>query len=546
MLLISRMSRDADNQQGSALLAALGLTAVAAVIAIVVTTTSLFSVGFTTATQAAVQSQAAAEAGIDFAAASVSSTTTACQANYSSSSAPKFSVAVYYSIVNPVPSPIPDSGVTWVSGCPTLLATLVKFVSTGTANTPGLVGNSGGNTRRVEAIYPFRPNAPGTGSALYSYSQTDSTGTNFTLTQGASATPSIQYLTAPGGLVCTSANNTINGNLVVGSGSVTIGTQCQINGDLSAGGVITVKGTVTGNVTSSAASSPAISVTNTGTVGGNVYAGGPVSIGGPVTGNVVAGPALGTTSISATVGGSVVAAGAVNPSVTTLVTGTITQNKSGMVGPTTPFVPGWVDYPYSPTDWTGYTESVLPVASCTSGTAVLAAMTLALASATPSIFNALACGVAGPNFGSLPSTMNLSSNLVIVASSIAFPNSGNSFVATAATSTTPHKKLWLIIPDRGPTANQPDCPNPQTISVGKLTISASGNVDAMIYSPCYISNSPNSWQGQIYANGLKMSNGFQINYVPLGLPGYDLTTGGGSLGTAVGVLGTRTSIRNIL
>lgn len=540
MLLISRMSKNTQNQRGSALLAALGLTAVAAIIVIVVTTMSMFSVGYTTATQAAVQAQAAAEAGIDFAAASVSSTTVACQPSYSSSTAPKFTVAVYYSLIDLAPS----SGASWVSGCPTLQAKLVKFVSTGTASSSGQAGNSGGNTRRVEAIYPFSPNAPGTGSALYSYSQTDSTGTNFTLTQGGSATPSIQYLTAPGGLVCTSANNTINGNLVVGSGSVTIGTQCQVNGDLSAGGVITMKGTVTGNVTSSMATSPAISIT--GQVGGNVYAGGPVSIGGPVTGNVVAGPGLGTTSISATVGGSVVAAGTVTPAVTSLVTGTITQNKSGMVGPTTPFVPGWVDYPYSPTDWTGYTESVLPVASCNSGTAVLAAMTSALASAVPSIFNALACGAAGPNFGSLPSTMNLSSNLVIVASGIAFPNSGNSFVATAATSTTPHKKLWLIIPDRGPTANQPDCPNPQTISVGKLTISASGNVDAMIYSPCYISNSPTSWQGQIYANGLKMSNGFQINYVPLGLPGYDLTTGGGSLGTAVGVLGTRTSIRNIL
>ena len=546
MLLRRKISKQIEKEQGSALLATLGLTAIAAVIAVAITTSSLYSVGYTTATLAAVQSQAAAEAGIDYAAASVSSTTTPCQASYSSSSAPKFTVAVSYSIVNPVPSPIPDSGVTWVSGCPTLVATLVKFVSTGTASSSGLVGNSGGNTRRVEAIYPFMPNAAGTGSALYSFSQTDSTGTNFTLTQGASATPSIQYLTAPGGLVCTSANNTINGNLIVGAGSVTIGAQCQINGDLSAAGGILVKGNVTGNVTSSNASSPVIAVTNTGSVGGSVYAGGPVSIGGPVTGNVVAGPGAGTTSISATVGGSVVAAGAVTPPVTSLVTGTITQNRSGMVAPTAPFVPGWVDYPYAPTDWTGYTEYVLPAASCTSAATVNSAMSLVLALVTPKIFNALACGAAGPNFGGLPSTITLTSNLVIVASSMSFPNSGNSFTATAVTSTTPHKKLWLIIPDRGPTTNQPDCPSPQAISVGKITTSTSGNVDGMIYSPCYIANSPVSWQGQIYATALKMSNGFQINYVPLGLPGYDLTTGGGSTGAATGLLGTRTSIRNIV
>ena len=555
MLLVSRMSRNVENEQGTALLAALGLTAVAAVIAIVVTTTSLFSVGFTTATQAAVQSQAAAEAGIDFAAASVSSTTTACQASYSNSSAPLFTVTVSYSTLSPVPSPLPDTGMTWVSGCPTLGATLVKFVSTGTASSPGLVGNAGGNTRRVEAIFPFRPNAPGTGATLYSFSQTDSTGTNFTLTQGSTtATPSIQYLTAPGGLVCTSANNTINGNLVVGSGSVTIGTQCQINGDLSAGGVITVKGTVTGNVTSASSSSPAISVT--GQVNGSIYAGGPVSIGGPIGGNVVAGPGGGTTTISATVGGSVVAAGAVSPPVTTLVTGTITQNKTGMVAPTAPFVPGWVDYPWSTYSLTafqnlGYTENILPAASCTSAAAVNTELSRELALPTPQIFNALACGAAGPNFGNLPSTVTLTNNLVIVASSLAFPNSGNSFVSSVSTSSSPHRKLWLIIPDMNltgvgtPPLPQPDCPGPQTISVGKLTVSASGNVDAMIYSPCYIANSPNSWQGQIYASGLKMSNGFQINYVPLGLPGYDLSNGGGNSGPAPGVLGTRTSIRNI-
>ena len=110
-------------------------------------------------------------------------------------------------------------------------------------------------------------------------------------------------------------------------------------------------------------------------VNGSIYAGGPVSIGGPVQGNVVAGPGAGTTTISATVGGSVVAAGAVSPPVTTLVTGTITQNKTGMVAPIAPFVPGWVDYPWSTYSLTkfqdlGYTENILPAASCTSAAAV--------------------------------------------------------------------------------------------------------------------------------------------------------------------------------
>ena len=557
MLLDRKLSSEGGNQQGSALLAALGLTAVAAVIAIVVTSTSLFSVGYTTSTLAAVQSQAAAEAGVDFAAASISSLTTACQSTYSSSSAPKFTVAVSYSEVNPVPSPIPSTGLTWLSGCPTLAATLVKFVSTGTASNPGLVGNSGGNTRRVEAVYPFRPNPAGTGAALYSFAQTDQTATNLTLTTGASASPSIQYYRAPNGLICTSAGNIIHGNLIVGSGNVSIGTQCTIDGSLSTGGLITsMAGTVVGNVTSSAPSTtaaPAISVTNNGTVLGDVYAAGPVSVDGTVR-NVVAGPGLGTTSITAMPTGSVTVAGTVTGR--NLVRARIFENQTGMVAPPAPFVPGWVDYPYSAADWSGYTEFVLPANQCDK-VSVASAMTTLLLASTPQIFNALACTSAasatnpsggGPNFDNLPPTMTLKSNLVIVATSLKFASSGNSFVAN---SVAPHKKLWLIIPDRGLTGTdltanrQPDCLSSQAISVGKLTIAVPGNVDGMIYSPCPITNSPVSWQGQIYTNGMSMSNGFQLSYVPMGLPGYDLTTGGGSSGAAPGVLGTRSSIRNI-
>ena len=547
MLLIRSLSRDDENERGSALLAALGLTAVAAVIAIVVTTTSLFSVGYTTSTLAAVQSQAAAEAGVDFAAASVSSTTTACQANYSNSSAPKFTVAVSYSVINPVPSTISSTGLTWVSGCPTLAATLVKFVSTGTASNAGLVGNSGGNTRRVEAIYPFRANPAGTGAALYSYQQTDRTATNLTLTTGASATPSIQYFAAPNGLVCTSAGNSITGNLIVGSGDVTVGTGCQINGSLSAGGVISMAGTVTGNVTSSAPSStsaPAISVT--GTVGNSVYAGGPVSISGPVTRNVVAGPGLGITTISDRVSGSVTVAGTVNYSHGGTVVGSVSVGQLGMVAPAVPFVPGWVDYPYSSTDWTGYLPSVLTQADCSSATVVTAKVLAAIA-LPASIIDATACDSAGPTFSGLPRTLTLTGNLVIVAKGLQFPSSGNSFVSSTSVSTAPHKKLWLIIPD--PIVDQRPTPAAcatHTIDVGSLTVAPSGNVDGMIYSPCPITNSPVSWQGQIYTNGMSMSNGFQLSYVPLGLPGYDLANPPGSPGAAPGVLGTRTSIRNIV
>ena len=142
--------------EGSAIIAVLGVMAVTTVIALTITTMSVHALGYTTSTRAGVQAEAAAEAGIDFAAASLA--TSICKAQYSSSSEPIFTVTVAYSTLLTSPGTTDTS---WVIGCPTSTTDQrIKLVSTGSAGTLGVAGNSSGNVRIVEAIYPYSPASP--------------------------------------------------------------------------------------------------------------------------------------------------------------------------------------------------------------------------------------------------------------------------------------------------------------------------------------------------------------------------------------------------
>ena len=107
------LSRDL-NERGSAILGVLGVMGVTIVIAVTTTTASLHAVGVTSSTRASVEAEAAAEAGIDYAASQLA--TSICQPIYTSSTAPIFSVVVSYSNLSTSPGTTDTS---WVSGCPT-------------------------------------------------------------------------------------------------------------------------------------------------------------------------------------------------------------------------------------------------------------------------------------------------------------------------------------------------------------------------------------------------------------------------------------------
>lgn len=526
------------NEQGSAILGVLGVMAVTIVIAVTTTTASLHAVGITSSTRASVEAEAAAEAGIDYAASQLA--TSVCQAQYTSSSAPVFSVVVSYSNLSTSPGTTDTS---WVSGCPTSTsAQRLKLVSTGTASTVGVAGNTTGNSRKVEAIYPYTPSPPSytivpSGPATYSYSQQDSTINNLTITQGGTVRPSVVYLS--GSATCTSGTQ-ITGNVILGGGGLAITSGCTINGDLSTAGVVSIQsGEVTGNVNASGVQNGvSVSLSPSAVVDGSIYGAGPVTVDGKVGSNVVAGPTVGPSTFTShsSVGGSVVSAGTVS-AFSGSIKGTITQNQTGIVTPTVPFAPQWVDYAYSPSDWVasnGAPYSVTTMTSCTSS-ALSTALAALSASATPMVLDTRVCGSVTDFSGH---DMTLASDSVVLANGFNFR--ANNIQALSA----PDRRFWIIIPDTV-ADRQPTCPTGSSANIGN-GVQIGPHVAAMIYSPCAISNGGDTWTGQMYTSSIGTNTSFVLNFLQIGLPTVNLRTGQYLAPTGTGVLGDRTSIRDLV
>jgi hypothetical protein len=526
------------NEQGSAILAVLGVMGVTMVIAVTTTTASLHAIGITTSTRASVEAEAAAEAGIDYAASMLA--TSVCQVQYTNSIAPIFSVVVSYSNLSTSPGTTDTS---WVSGCPSSTsAQRIKLVSTGMATSLGVAGNTTGNIRNVEATYPYTPSPPAytitpSGPATYSYLQQDSTINNLTITQAGTVRPTMVYLS--GSATCTSGSQ-ITGDVILGGGGLSITSGCTINGDLSTAGVVNISsGDVTGNVNAAGVQSgTSVTVGSSAEVDGSIYGAGAASISGIVGGNVVAGPIAGTSTFSnhSSVGGSVVSAGTVSAAAGSI-KGTITQNKAGIVTPVVPFAPQWVDYAYSPADWVAPSGSpylVLTMGTCTASALSTSLATLA-ASTSPMILDTRVCGSL-TNFSSY--NMTLTSDSVILANGFKF--SSNDIQASSA----PDKRLWVIIPDTV-ADRQPTCPVGGSATIGN-NVQIGPHVAAMIYSPCAISNGGDVWTGQMYSSSIGTSSSFTLNFLQIGLPTVNLSTGQYLAPTGTGVLGSRTSIRDLV
>ncbi len=523
--------------RGSAIIGVLGVMGVSGVIALTITTMSVHALGYTTSTRASVQAEAAAEAGIDYAAANLA--TSVCQPQYSSSSAPVFAVAVSYSTLPTSPGDVDTS---WVSGCPaSTSAKRLKLISTGSATALGVAGSSSGNVRIVEAIYPYTPTPPPyaiipSGAALYSFAQIDPTINNLTITQGSTTRPSIEYLS--GSATCTSGT-IIVGDVILGAGALAVTSGCTINGDLWASSVVSIQsGEVTGNVNvAGVQSGTSVSLSTSAIVDGNIYAAGPVTIAGKVGGNIVAGPTVGVSTFSnqASVGGSAISAGTISAPAG-VIKGTISTNQSGIVTPTIPLVPPWIDYAYSASDWrtsTGAYYQLLTMMSCSSSELASALITVQN-STVPIILDTRVCGAVTDLRGY---------NLVLTSDTVIITNGFNLGSNDIQASTAPDKNLWIIIPDTV-ADKQPTCP---TGSSAKITnhVTVGSHVAAMIYSPCAISNAGDVWRGQMYASSISTSASLTLNYVPIGLPTVDLSTGQFIPPPGTGVLGDRTSIRDL-
>lgn len=564
-----RLVRD---ETGTTILAVVGLIAIAAIMAVTITATTIHALGFTSATRAGVQAQAAADAGVEFARALIenddcpatgklSRTYGEIDPDASSDVAENlyFEATIQYGIVL--------SG-SWTTGCPTgllspLLNYQVRIESTGHAESPGVNGISALDDATVEAVYgwsilaaPAGPHIDPSGAAVYNYAASSTIYSGLTVTQESTEAPGVQFKT--GNFSCTN-NTRINGTVVAGSGSATIDSGCRITGNLYASSAVTMisNGIVDGSVYAAGVvnGKSFVQTNSTNRVGGSLYAAGPVDFQGVVDGNVLSGPTAGTVPSKlyarSSVGGNFTTAGSLtvdggisgcsNPCTSASaalavkkkphVVGVVQYGASGVAAPVIPAVPNWVDFSFKASDWEDesgnpfavVTLSPLLTSDCSwdwSGSTGIAKLKLALASTRPTIIDARACGTLNMYASVNP---KLTSDLVIIATG--FAGGSN----TWASATSAQRRLWIVTPDDVPD-QQPSCGgllglgNKQGFTFNSGFV-ISDTISATAYSPCVIENSSTTWRGQFYAKSVVMHGGITLKYLPNGLPNVNLTEG---------------------
>jgi hypothetical protein len=463
-MLLTRLARF-GRESGSALVAVLGVMAVGVILTTLIMSSLVGAMGYSTATRAGVQSHASADAGI-VAARTALFTPGSCLTHggtYTSTVPPIYSVRVEY-----------NAGAGWQAGCPTIDATQVRLLSTGTAQAAGVAGVSSGNSSKVEAVFQYlTPGPVPSGPAVYLYGGgVVEANSDFDLSESTDGGVMIKN----GDFVCAKNNGFINGSIVVDRvdpiwGNLTLSQGCSTGSDAWAANKATL----------GAAS----------LIGGNLTAG----------------------SVSP------------NPPDAHLPHGTYTQ------GGTLPEVPGWVDVGYQPHDWLDasgafYEERSVSGLGCSIGDGNLGGTTLG----EPVIIDARSC--AGLVVPTSTNTVTLTSDVVIFAKKFDF---GNNVTFTSSTSQV--HRLWFITQD-GDTldvdpAHDQDLygnPTPTCLTAAGQGDFTMGNgfildssVEAMLYTPCAFQGwNTFEWHGQIYAGKMStIKNTPKMTYAPMGIAGVD-------------------------
>ena len=521
-----RLRAAASEDEGMALAAVMALVVVMLLISSAIAAATISAASFTTSTRADVQSQAAADSGIDAAYAAIRGGSDVCSAT--SITVPLYTVTVAYK--NSSGTTLTCSGT--VSGTP---ATAV-VTSVGSAAANGLRATDG-NTATVAANLTFASTtttstATGTGPAVYGYSMASG---------GLSGSGSVQayngsvpdVMVKTGDVSCSGAAAANAADLVVASGKLDLSGSCSIAGNVSSSGALTMNGatTVGGN-----ASGSSVSVSGSSRINGDVTTAGAFSLmgssrTGSTTANTVS--AANATFGSSNVLGSMWITGATTLSQSTvgknLTTKTLSNTGSTIGGttnvvasgpgtspytsPPAPTVPNWFDYSYSASTWPGYT--VVPISGATCGFDQLAAA-LATIGTGNGIIDARGC-TGGVNPGDYQSLV-FRGNLVIVANSFALGGSA-SFTSISGAS-----KLWLITPDTTP-GNTPTCLSGSSFTIGG-SFTFGSNISTLIYTPCAVTiASSTTIYGQVWAGSFALTGAGSLYFSPVGLPGYDLAVG---------------------
>ena len=576
-MLRMRLARLRNDESGSTMLAVVGLMTVTAIVGVTVANASVGALSYTSATRAAIQAQASADAGVDFALAALSAPAATCAPTYARATEPIFSVAISFTTSTTI-----SSSTSWSTGCPTSSAKFIKILSTGRATVSGTGGLNFGNQRKDEAIYNYTPVATtvqGSGSASYSYSNG---GINdVKLLAAGSGSADIKIRTATQLITCQTAGTTIAGSIYIGSGDFSTSNGCNINGSVYVSGSARIGSgtTVTGSVSAAGIGKAAgdyVGYIAGGTVTGNLLAGGMVTFdqNSKVNGSVVSSklptgvkPNVSSIDPSTRIGGNLSGAGAfttwatrcANPNTWDdagnacaltqaggkVVSGAVVYNSNALTGPAAPSVPDWVDYNYLATDWTslGFTVVTWPGDSdhCTiDGRTKAFAWVTALATYTnPVVIDARACTkLVFSTDANLSVTMK--TNIAFIANQ--FSLEGLRLKSNDST----QRSAWFIVPDNTVNA-QPTC----TGASGDITIGNStnieGTVSALAYTPCKINNSSATWSGQMYSGVTSFNSLSQLTYRQVGLPRVNLdgTTTTTTTTSTSGSIGARVSVRNV-
>lgn len=474
-LNFSRRFAAIRDDRGSALIAVMGVLAVTVLVTVLISSSVVNAMGFTTATRAGVQSQAAAEAGIAVAQASLmrGDCTTGL---YESNSDLVYSVTITY---------VKD-GVTSV-GCPPEGSSEVRITAAGEA-VDGGVTFSGSDESTMEAQYvATNSSVPASGAAIYAYSATGFGGSGSLVSMdGSDATVHIKH----GDVTC-DGTSSIPDAFVVADGSLTATGSCNIGGSVWASDKVTLTGSlvVGGNVVASN-----LKLTGSSRVGGT----------GWITG-------LSELAWSTKVMGHLTTKSFSGPNQSGSTPGGLTIVPSGPVAKPMPVVADWIDFNYDPADWPGFVEKTIS-GNCTFNVIQNAINDV---QERPVLLDARSCS--GDFNISQYQTLQMKNDLVIF-------NNRFKLGGSAKISANGAYSLWLIAPDDVENGS-PDCPSGGKFEVGG-TFAVDSDVAALIYTPCRAQiGSGINWYGQIFAGATTVSGSATMHFQPSGLPGWDLSTG---------------------
>ncbi len=542
MLLTTSLRRLRHDDRGAALAAVIGLMATGLLLTALIGGAVVTASGFTTSTRAGMQSQASAEAGI--AAARAGLLAGSCDVQpVLANGAPVYRNPTGTDPVYEASIWRAGAGGTWVPGCPLDLTTQVRILATGYAKSVGVASDASDSTN-LEAVL----SAPSTsneiiknGPAVYAYNA-GAFGNGGQLVSLDGSTPDV--IVANGSMTCGNGF-AATANLVVNNGTLTVDNSCEISGNTwvsgranmvnqgSIGGAVIAHGVT---MDGSASAGRVWSTSDLTMLSSNVSIGGQAKAyrldysGGTIVGQTfVYGPLAIVKSPGNTppFKGGAVAQSATGvpktwPSSAVQIKNPVTPTFASDV-PAKPVVPAWIDFGSKPEHftsqtWVGFTVIDMGT-SCDSGQVIAK---IAELGGAPGVLDGRNC--VDVLRMSSSARANVYNDLAIIAPRIHFEGGNTALIGQSG----PHD-LWLINPDGNTVAGAPDtnlCENDG--SYIKIENGPSfTDLNVMMYSPCPVLTVNHfTFTGQVFAGSSTLSNNTTLQYGAVGLPGYDLNTGG--------------------